>query len=295
MLERECAAADVNQRHSRWVAFYEPGPSWEWTWWHAPNSCCWPHCRACLPRVPPFAADWMNISAVTIIACISLPKVSWPAAAAAAAAAHSALQPSAAGAAPGDTALCPQHPDATSADVSCCPPCLPLPCRMVPTGGCRRAAAGAAARGVCYSSARPPLLPFIGQPAAALLGPCLPPRLQLLRLAKGRGCLPCCPTRYCMLTVQRLLSCITPCRSDQFVGWTGADWAVLVSLGCFCFLGAGVLAQLAVWFLGASTVAMLVGLRLVLAIGLSKASSGAQGCFCWAGRVCACACVFTVK
>lgn len=76
---------------------------------------------------------------------------------------------------------------------------------------------------------------------------------------------------------------ILPRRSDQFTGWTAADWAVLCVLGCFCFLGAGVLAQLAVWFLGASTVAMLVGLRLVLAIGLSKVSRWDEGM----GRTCA--------
>ena len=127
----------------------------------------------------------MNISAVTIIACISLPKASWPAAAAAAAAAaaHSALQPST----QRTLLLCPDQPGATSADASLLSILVAIAMQDGADWWAQGAAAGTTARGVYYSPAWPPLLPSVGPHTSALLGRCRPPRLPRLHCCQGSG------------------------------------------------------------------------------------------------------------
>lgn len=162
----------------------------------------------------------------------------------------------------------PSHVFLPSVRALCCvadaPPC-PQPARSCIQDGadwCAGAQAAAPARArccACHCSAS------AAAPAAGVAATCRP--WPASRRAKAQShASPFLPT---VLT-----------RSGQFAGWTGADWAVLLVLGCVCFLGSGVTAQLAVWFLGAPTVAMLVGLRLVLTIGFSKARccGAAVGC-----------------
>lgn len=58
--------------------------------------------------------------------------------------------------------------------------------------------------------------------------------------------------------------------AEDLKGWSAADWGVLAALGSALNIGANLAMQYACWMVGAPTVAMFVGLRLVLAIALSK-------------------------
>lgn len=61
---------------------------------------------------------------------------------------------------------------------------------------------------------------------------------------------------------------------EDLQGWTAADWGVLGLLGSVINIGMNLATQHAIWQLGAPTVAMFVGLRLVCAVVLSKAVLG---------------------
>jgi drug/metabolite transporter (DMT)-like permease len=52
----------------------------------------------------------------------------------------------------------------------------------------------------------------------------------------------------------------------NFRGWTAADWAVLVVMSCCVVISANLCIQYSTWVLGAPTVSMFYGLRLVAAI-----------------------------
>lgn len=76
----------------------------------------------------------------------------------------------------------------------------------------------------------------------------------------------------------------------QFAGWAAGDWAVLAALGCAVVLAANWCIQHSTWRLGAPTVSMFYGLRLVAAIVESKLILGttiiktglqASGCSSW--------------
>lgn len=63
--------------------------------------------------------------------------------------------------------------------------------------------------------------------------------------------------------------------SANFRGWTAGDWAVLCVMSCCVVISANLCIQYATWVLGAPTVSMFYGLRLVAAIVESKIILGA--------------------
>ena len=56
----------------------------------------------------------------------------------------------------------------------------------------------------------------------------------------------------------------------QFAAWRAGDWLVLAATGCLVCVGANVAIQHSTWQLGAPTVSMFYGLRLVASILFSK-------------------------
>ncbi|KAI7839517.1 hypothetical protein COHA_006784 [Chlorella ohadii] len=63
--------------------------------------------------------------------------------------------------------------------------------------------------------------------------------------------------------------------SANFRGWTAGDWAVLCVMSCCVVISANLCIQYSTWVLGAPTVSMFYGLRLVAAIVESKIILGA--------------------
>ncbi|KAI7835570.1 hypothetical protein COHA_010531 [Chlorella ohadii] len=88
-----------------------------------------------------------------------------------------------------------------------------------------------------------------------------------------------CQYLYMGVTLVLLLCLSLPVNGTHWAadlsGWSAADWSVLALLGSVINVGTNLTMQHAIWQLGAPTVAMFVGLRLVCAVVLSKIVLGA--------------------